>query len=229
MTDPEFRQRAFTIEDQIKDTHAADETIISQIKELPELLNAKLRTGMNPFMAAVNCGRIFLAKALCEMGADIQWACAAGKGNALNIAGSPEQADEVLGMGVRIEKDLLPSKPFINPAIAAADRNDKTMLFYWLAKQEEIFAEDEEYIAELLFAAVKTAAAVNQPDTLAGILADDSLFPVLKDVYSNVDHMRSIQLYLTSLRRIDDPALDGRKKELRKILNGRKAELSSTT
>jgi len=82
MTDLELRQKAFAIGDLMKDTNVADETIIAQIKEMPELLNAKLRTGMNPFMAAVNCKRIFLAKALCDMGADIQWECAAGGGNA---------------------------------------------------------------------------------------------------------------------------------------------------
>ncbi len=65
------------IEDIIRDTNMSDEEIIAQIKEIPELINAKLKTGMNPFVAAVAQGRLSVAKALSNMGADIHWTCAA--------------------------------------------------------------------------------------------------------------------------------------------------------
>jgi len=103
------------------------------------------------------------------------------------------------------------------------------MMFYWLAKQKEIFADDEKYVTELLYAVIDMVSMVNQSNTLASIIADESLFLILKDIYSKVDHVKSIQLYLNSLRRIDDKDLEDKKKELRKILNARKKELSSTT
>ena len=79
------------------------------------------------------------------------------------------------------------------------------MLLYWLNKQKEI----------------------NQYDTLSCIIADEELFYILKDIYSKLDDVKSIQLYNSSLRQIDDKNLEARKKELRKILNGRKKELLS--
>ena len=61
---------------------------------------------------------------------------------------------------------------------------------------------------------------------LSRILADEELFPILKDVYSKLDDNKSIQLYLRSLRRIEDKTLEARKKELQKILRTRKKELA---
>ena len=71
MTDLQLRERAFALGDLIQDASVSDEAIIDQIREVPELLNAKLKTGMNPFAAAVSHNRLSLAKALSEMGADI--------------------------------------------------------------------------------------------------------------------------------------------------------------
>lgn len=181
----------------IRDTNTSDEAIIAQIKEVPQLINTKLRTGMNPFVEAVGQGRISVAKALSDMGADIHWTCAASEGNALNVAKAPQHADEVLALGVEIEKNLLLSKPFKNPAIVAALNNQKTMLFYWLNK------------------------------TLSCIIADEKLFYILKDVYSKLDNLTSIQLCSGALRRIDGKNIEVRKKELRKISNARKKELLS--
>jgi len=227
MTELELKQKAFAIEDLIRDTSISDEAILAQIKESPELINAKLRTGMNPFVAAIRWDRLPLAKALCDMGADIHWTCAACQGNALNTACSPRQADEVLALGVEIERNLLLSKPFQNPAIVAAGENNKTMLFYWLEKQKELFADDANYIRELLYAAVNMVSMMNQSDTLALVIADEELFPILKNVYSKLDNSKSIQLRLRSLRQIEDESLEARKKELRKVLNARKKELAS--
>ena len=225
----ELKEKAFAIGDLIKDTSVSDETIIAKIKEAPELINAKLRTGMTPFVAAVSCKRLSVAKELSDMGADIHWTCAACEGNALNVARTPEQADEILALGVKIEKNLLLTKPFKNPAIVSALNNNKIMMFYWLNKQKEIFAEDEKYVQELLYETIRAASIINQYGMLSSIIADEELFLILKDIYSKEDDVKSIQLYNSALRRIDDKNLDAGKKELRKILNVRKKELLSVT
>lgn len=104
MTDLQLREKAFALGDLIRNAGVSDEAIIDQIREVPELINARLKTGMNPFAAAVSDNRLSLAKALGEMGADIHWTCAASEGNALNAAQSPRQAEAVLALGVEIEK-----------------------------------------------------------------------------------------------------------------------------
>jgi hypothetical protein len=96
------------------------------------------------------------------------------------------------------------------------------MLLYWLNKQKEIFADDPKYLKELFYETVRMASIINQYDTLSCIIADEELFYILKDIYSKLDDVKSIQLYNSSLRQIDDKNLEARKKELRKILNGRK-------
>ncbi len=227
MTESEVRIQAFALGDMIRDTTISDEIIMDRIKEVPELINAELRTGMNPFVEAVNSGRLFVAKSLSDMGADIHWTCAASQGNALNVARTPEQADEVLALGVEIEKNLLLSKSFRNPAVVAAGNNNKMMLLYWLDKQKKIFADDEKYVEELLHETIRMVSMVNQYDTLSRIIADEELFCVLKNIYSETDNINSIRLYLSALRRIDNKNLEARIKELRKILNARKKELSA--
>ena len=57
---------------------------------------------------------------------------------------------------------------------------------------------------------------------LSRILADEELFPILKDVYSKLDDNKSIQLYLRSLRRIEDKTLEARKKELQYCVHGKR-------
>lgn len=101
------------------------------------------------------------------------------------------------------------------------------MMFYWLDKQKEIFADDEAYVKSLLYETVRTASIINQYPMLSRILADEELFPILKDVYSKLDDNKSIQLYLRSLRRIEDKTLEAGKRELQKILRTRKRELAS--
>lgn len=66
------------------------------------------------------------------------------QGNALNVAWSPEIAEYLLELRVKIEKNLLLRKDYWNPAIVAVWYNDKSMFFYWLKKQKEIFREDKE-------------------------------------------------------------------------------------
>ena len=54
-------------------------------------------------------------------------------------------------------------------------------------------------------------------------------FGILREIYSQEDDAESIRLSLSALRHISDESLEPRKKELRKILNARKKELSSET
>lgn len=225
MTESELKEKAWAIEALIKDTNTADEAIIEQIKETPEIVNVKLRTGKNLFVAAIAENKISVAKAVKDMGADIHWECSACSGNALNAADSPQIADEVLAMGVKIEKELLLSKPYRNPAVTAAERNDKKMLFYWLNKQKKLFADDEKYVKELLYATIETASIMNQYGMLALIIADEELFDILKNVYAKADNSDSIKLYLRALKNIDDKNLNSRIKELQTVLKARKKAL----
>lgn len=227
MTDLELREKAFALGDLMHDMNVSDDIILAEIDKLPELLHAKHKTGMNPFMTAVCCGRISLAQVLRDMGADIHWECAAAEGNALNIAGTPGQADAVLAMGVEIEKNLLLSKPFKNPAVTAALHNNAAMLRYWLKKQRELFADTPDYVGEIFYAAMDAVSMMNQYNMLSCVIADDELFGILKEIYARADNEKSIRLSLSALRHISDKNLEDRKKELRQTLNGRKKALSS--
>ncbi len=230
MTDLELRQKAAEIAAQFRDKTISDEEIIRQIKEEPELVHVKCLSGSNLFLDAVLWNRFSVAKALSGMGADIHWTSGASMihGNALGVAGSPQEAEELLALGVKIEKNLSfsVSKPFKNPAIVAAEHNDTTMLLYWLGKQKEIFADDPEYVGKVFYAAIDMVSMMNQYDMLSRIIADDELFGILREIYSRQDDEKSIRLYLSALRHIKDESLDARKKELRKILNAKKKESS---
>lgn len=231
MTDLELRQKAAEIAAQLRDETVSDEEIIRQIEEEPELVHAQCLSGANLFLTAVVDNRFPVAQALREMGADIHWTCKASvfNGNALNVARTPQQAEQLLEWGVEIERNLslLISKPFKNPAIMAALHNDAAMLLYWLGKQREIFADNLEYVEEIFYAAIDVVSMMNQYNMLSCVIADDELFAILKEIYTQVDSTKSIQLYLSALRHIKDEGLESRKKELRRILNTKKKELSS--
>lgn len=231
MTDLELRKKASEIAALFRDKTIPDEEIIRQIKEVPDVVSAKCLSGANLFLDAVLWNRFPIAKALYGMGADIHWASEASMihGNALNVAHSPEQAEWLLAQGVAIEQNLLFSKPIKNPAIAAAEHNDTTMLLYWLNKQGELFADTPEYVEKIFCAAIHMVSIMNQYHMLSCVIADDRLFCILKEIYSGVDDLTSIRLYLSALRNVDGEGLDDRKKELRKILNTKKKELSSAT
>lgn len=233
MTDLEVRKRAAELASQLRDKTISDEELIRQIKEQPELVQAKCLSGANLFLEAVAGNRFPVAQALRELGADIHWTCQASvfNGNALNMAHTPRQADQLLDWGVEIERNLslLITKPFKNPAIMAAFHNDTAMLLYWLRKQRELFADEPEYVESLFYGAMNVVSMMNQYDMLACVIADEELFGILKEIYSQVDSTKSIRLYLSALRHISDESLEPRKKELRKILNAKKKELSSAT
>ncbi len=235
MTDLELRTKAAGIANLLRDETVPNEEIIRRIKEEPDLAHAPCLSGANLFLEAVvdKHKRFPVARALREMGADIHWTCKASvfHGNALNVARAPEEADQLLEWGIEIERNLSLhiSEPFKNPAVMAALHNDTTMLLYWLAKERELFVDDPQYVRELFFAAINTASMMNQHDTMAAILADDQLFAILKEVYARIDDTKSVQLYLRMLRQISGEALEPRKKELRKLLNQKKKELSAGT
>lgn len=233
MTNLELTKRASEIVAQFRDETISDEQIIRQIKEEPELIHVKCLSGANLFLDAVRWDRFSIAKVLREMGADIHWTCEASMihGNALGVARSPQQADQLLEWGVEVERNLslLISKPFKNPAIVAAEHNDTIMLLYWLGKQKELFADDPGYVGEVFYAAINMVSIMNQYNMLACVIADGELFGILKEIYAQVDNMESVRLYLSALRYIKDEGLDVRKKELRKILNAKKKELSTAT
>lgn len=216
------------IQSQLADAAVPDEVILDKVREVPELLQAKLPSSANLFLAAVSRGRFQLAKELAAMGADIHWRCEASGigGNALNAARTPEQAEELLAMGLEIERNLSLRLPCQNPAVTSASRNEPEMMRYWLQKQSQLFAGEPEYLQQLFYAAIRVASMLNQYNTLAVIMADDELFPLLREIYSREDTVDSIKLYQSALRRIKDESLEPRKKELRKILNARKKELS---
>ena len=228
MTDHDLRMLAAGIQSQLAGAGVPDEAILGKVQEVPELLQAKLPSGANLFLAAVSWNRFQLARAVAAMGADIHWRCEASGigGNALNAAHTPEQAEELLAMGVEIERNLSPRIPCQNPAITSAGRNKPEMMRYWLQKQSQLFAGEPEYLQQLFYAAIHMASVINQYNMLALIIADDQLFPLLKEIYAREDTVDSIKLYQSALRRIKDEDLEPRKKELRKILNARKKELS---
>lgn len=233
MTDLELRKRASEIAAQFRDKTVSDEEIIRQITEEPELVHVKCLSGANLFLDAVLWDRFSIAKALGGMGADVHWRSEASMihGNALGVARSPQNAEELLALGVEIERNLSfsISKPFKNPAVVAAEHNDTTMLLYWLGKQREIFADDPEYVGKIFYAAIDMASMMNQYNMLSCIMADDELFGILRGIYAQEDNEKSIRLYLSALRHIKDERLEGRKEELRKVLNAKKKELSSAT
>lgn len=228
MTDQELRMLSAAIQSQLADAAVPDEVILDKVREVPELLQAKLPSSANLFLAAVSRGRFELAKKAAAMGADIHWRCEASGigGNALNAARTPEQAEELLAMGLEIERNLSLRLPCQNPAVTSASRNEPEMMRYWLQKQSQLFAGEPEYLQQLFYAAIRVASMLNQYNTLAVIMADDRLFPLLKEIYAGEDTADSIKLYQSALRRIKDESLEPRKKELRKILNARKKELS---
>ena len=227
MTDQELRMLSATIQSQLA-AAVPDEVILDKVREVPELLQAKLPSSANLFLAAVSRGRFQLAKELAAMGADIHWRCEASGigGNALNAARTPEQAEELLAMGLEIERNLSLRLPCQNPAVTSASRNEPEMMRYWLQKQSQLFAGEPEYLQQLFYAAIRVASMLNQYNTLAVIIADDQLFPLLKEIYAGEDTADSIKLYQSALRRIKDEGLEPRKKELRKVLNARRKELS---
>lgn len=229
MSEQELKQEAAEIAELFRNKEVPDEEILSRIKAMPEVIHAKLPSTANLFLDSVLANRFEITKVLVEMGSDIQLKCKPDliSGNALNVAHSPEQADYLLSLGIEIEKNLSVREDFWNPAIMAVKHNQKSMVLYWLNKQKVLFAEEKEFIDALINETIYQVTIRNQCDMLACIMADDELYPVMKEIYSKVDNMTSVKLILGSLRQIKEEALEGKKKEVRKILNDKKRSLEN--
>jgi len=224
MSEQELRQETDEIAELFWNEEVSDEEILTRIKAIPEVIHELLPSEENLFLESVLADRFEITKVLVEMGADIHLNCESDftRGNALNVAHSPEQADYLLSLGLEIEKNLSVREDFWNPAIMAVRHNEKRMVLYWLNKQKVLFAEEKEFIEALINETIYQVTIMNQCDMLACIMADDELYQVMKEIYSKVDNMSSVKLILGSLRQIKDEALEGKKKELRKILNDKK-------
>ncbi len=224
MTEQELRQEATEIAKLFRLKEAPDEEILNRIKANPEVIHTKLPSTANLFLDSVLANRFEITKVLVEMSSDIHLKCKPSliSGNALNVAHSPEQAEYLLSLGIEIEKNLSVSETFWNPAIMAVRHNEKSMVLYWINKQKLLFAEDKAFVEALIRETIYQATIMNQCDMLACIMAEDELYQVMKDIYSNEDNMSSVKLVLGSLRQIKEEALEGKKKELSKILNEKK-------
>lgn len=228
MSEQELRQEAFEIAKLFNDKEVSDEEIISRIEAVPEVIQVQLPSTSNLFLDSVRTERFEITKVLAKMGADIHLQCKPSliSGNALNVACSPEQAEYLLSLGIEIEKNLSVREDFVNPAIMAVSHNDKRMVLYWLNKQKTLFSQEKDFIDALIYETIYQVTVMNQYDMLACIMADDELYPVLKEVYRKEDDKSSIKLKLRSLKQITEKDLDVRKKELQNILNQVKKSLA---
>ena len=114
------------------------------------------------------------------------------------------------------------AKPFKNLAIMAAFYNDIAMLLYWMRKQGGFFPAELKHVGEIFYATINVVSMMNQYHMLSCVIADDKLFEILKEIYSQENDAESIRLSFSALRHIKDESLDVKKKELRKILNTKK-------
>ncbi|MBQ3546121.1 MAG: hypothetical protein IJA34_14240 [Lachnospiraceae bacterium] len=228
MSEQELRQETCEIAKLFRNEEVLDEEILSRIKAMPEVIHEKLPSTANLFLESVLEDRLEITKVLVGMGTDIHLQCKPSliSGNALNVAHSPEQADYLLSLGIEIEKNLVLRESFVNPAIMAVKHNDKKMMLYWLNKQKVLFSQEKEFLDALINETIYQVTIMNQYDMLACIIADDELYYVLKEIYTKEDDMQSIKLQLSSLRKITEEGLEEKKKELKKILNETKKNLS---
>lgn len=230
MTEQALNKLEDELYEQFRKQEITEEDIIGQIRSNVDAVTEILKSGSDLFLRAIWWNRFETAKLLAGMGADVHCRMEGSiiGGNALNVAHTREQAEYLLGLDIEIERNLKLSGTYRNPAIAAAMHNDRTMVSYWLDRQREIFAEDEEFVRELVRATIETISMMNQYDMLAHIMQDEHLFDALKEQYAMEDSKELIKLELSALRQIKDAALAPRVKELCRILNARKRELSGT-
>lgn len=214
------------VEELLRNKDIDESTIIEQLRNCSD----EIRVSGDVFLTAVFWNRFEIAKEMVKFGADVNYKNDGSiySGNALNVAHSKEQAEWLLEHGAEIEMNtsLHISKPYKNPAIMAAKHNDAIMVLYWLEKENELFGNDEKYIAELFYTVIDVVLMVNQVKTLSVMMRDSKIYGIMKEIYSTVDNLESIKLYQSSLRKIADEDLEAQKKELKKILSARKKLLA---
>lgn len=214
--------------DMIWNDQVTDAEIWEKICETPEIIPLRDRSsGSNFFIEAVLCNRRELAEKLAENGADILYEsnCDLEKGNALNVAKTPEMADWLLSLGLKPEKNLIQliserPTPFNSPAIMAVEHNDPLMLRYWLTKCREIFADDADYPEELFQRTIHWANTWQAvPDVWLMLLADDEIYSYLKKIFSTEQDPDEIKGFRRVLKNVENEALSERKAELTKTLS----------
>ena len=216
----------------IDEKDITDVEIWKKISETPEIIKIRYkRSSVSLFMLTVPSGRLELAKKLAENGADVKEETRLPffNGNALNGAATPEMADWLLSLGLKVERNLeweqdQRTTPYANPAVNAASRKDTVMMRYWLTKEKELFAAEAEYLEELFAKTVSTAAKINRSDLLEFIIRDEELYPYLKKDYSEGTGWNpkvSAKLRKQMLKLIEAEELKPQVKELNKILTQR--------
>jgi len=237
----EYKTVMIGIRKMILDENISDEEIRKKISENPETIPLKV-AGIwdNYFVNAVLYDRMELAKWLAENGADIHLKVEPSlyNGNALNAAHTPEMADWLLSLGIKVEKNLeqnirVRKTPYDNPAVVNAGHNDPVMMRYWLSKEKVLFADEPEYIESLFRTTISMASCMNSQNMLTLILGDDELYPYLKREFENIGDswkpLESIKLAKRGLKTVEDETLADRKKELTKILNQKAKEIKEGT
>ena len=174
----------------------------------------------NLMIEAVLCDRFEVAKQLVNMGSDINWKCKASmiNGNVLNVVSTPEEAEFFLKNGAEIEQNFKLNISYVNPAIAAAQKNDLRMLEYWINKEKILFSNDMNYYNELCMAVVDSVSDINQTETLSYVISNDNLFEMLIENYKNITDKKSIELRRNSLNMIKNQDVKPRVEELKNIL-----------
>ena len=235
----DIEMRYLPIMDEIKimlrEKNITDGEIWKKISETPEIIKIKdKRSSTSLFLLTISSGRLELAKKLAENGADLheETKLPFFNGNALNGATTTEMADWLLSLGLKVEKNLVREQeqrttPYDNPAVNAANRKDTGMMRYWLTKEKELFAEEPEYLEELLEKTISVAAKVNYNSLLEFIIRDEELYPYLKKDYSDGtgwNPKMSAKLRKQTLKLIESEELKPQVKELTKILTERTKE-----
>lgn len=220
MNEKEKRIEANKIKALYLDKNITNEEILAIISEQNYVINMELMSTANLMIEAVLCNRFEVAKKLVDMGSDINWKCKASmiNGNVLNVVSTPEEAEFFLKNGAEIEKNFKLNISYVNPAIAAAGKNDLRMLEYWINKEKILFSDNMDYYNELCKAVVDMISNLNQRETLGYVISNDNLYAVLKENYKNITEKKSVTLRRKSLNMVKNDEIKTRVEELKNIL-----------
>lgn len=219
--------------DFIWDKEKTDEEVWDKICETPEIIKLRDRScGANLFISAVCRNRMKLAKKLAENGADIFFETNMDyvQGNALNGAETPEMAEWLFSLGLKPEKNYVRlqserTTPYDNPLLMAVDHSNPEMIRYWLAKENEMYAGEPDYLEELCRKMVQWAAIFNNSDVWSMFLSDDEVYPIVKNVFGTEQDSEEIKGYRRALKKVDAEDLQTRKTELTKALSRTKKKV----
>ena len=167
-----------------------------------------------------------LAKKLAENGADIFYETNMDlvQGNALNGAETPEMAEWLFSLGLKPEKNYVRlqserTTPYDNPLLKAVDNSKPDMIRYWLVKEKEMYAGEQDYLDQLFRKMVQWAAIFNDPDVWSMFLSDDEVYPIVKNIFITEQDPEEIKGYRRVLKKVEAEELQERKVELTKALS----------